>query len=544
MSVIPLPPRIPQSLNAADGYIDLLKVNNFLSTSISSTNVVASGYVLGGTTTVPVGLVHGLSDGTMVTTAGAMSGAVSIGTGSLTATGAVSGLTVAATTTVAAGTTVTGGTGVTATTGNVVATAGNVIAGSSGNAGTVGSFPATATSGELILAAVTNASGNFNTTISNASSVAQSQVVSIPDSSSATANFIVSKSAGTQHITTGALQVDAGIVSSGISTGGIAGGLTLYPTTASNGSLKLAPVGNAGNFAATVSDVSTLGQASVYTIPDPGSATANFIVSKSAGTQHITTGALQVDAGIVSSGISTGGTAGGLTLYPSAATKGSLQVVPVANTGNTNTTITNVAFGQATTFTLQDPVNATANFAVAPNALVNNNLIKASGTVGLVADAGIVAANVVVNSAAGAVTLPNAINATSYPIVVVNITVTVADLNGGGKVLLSSSGAKSYQIIDMYLNSGGTNFSGGAPAGDRLGQVTDGVTVYSVVPAAIMQALVNSAWGDTTSLPMPVSSIPSTPTSGGSALLFKYSGGANNYAAGSLVMTVIAIQIT
>jgi hypothetical protein len=83
------------------------------------------------------------------------------------------------------------GFGLTAATGNIVASTGNLVAGSSGHAGTVASFPGTATEGELILAAVSNAGGNFNTTISNASTVGQAQVVSIPDSGSATAQFLV-----------------------------------------------------------------------------------------------------------------------------------------------------------------------------------------------------------------------------------------------------------------------------------------------------------------------------------------------------------------
>ncbi len=68
---------------------------------------------------------------------------------------------------------------------------GNIQAGLSGTAGTLGSFPSAATSGELLVAAVTNSSGNFNTTVSNAAAVGQSQVVSIPDSGAATANFLL-----------------------------------------------------------------------------------------------------------------------------------------------------------------------------------------------------------------------------------------------------------------------------------------------------------------------------------------------------------------
>jgi len=94
------------------------------------------------------------------------------------------------------------GFGLTAATGNIVATTGNLVAGSSGHAGTLSSFPGTATEGELIVAAVSNAGGNFNTTISNASSVGQAQVISIPDSGASTANFLLDKgTAATATIT-------------------------------------------------------------------------------------------------------------------------------------------------------------------------------------------------------------------------------------------------------------------------------------------------------------------------------------------------------
>lgn len=64
--------------------------------------------------------------------------------------------------------------------------------------GVVGNFvgyPTTTSSGFLAVTPVVNGTGNFNTTISNASAVAQSQVVSIPDSGAATANFLLSTGA-------------------------------------------------------------------------------------------------------------------------------------------------------------------------------------------------------------------------------------------------------------------------------------------------------------------------------------------------------------
>lgn len=105
--------------------------------------------------------------------------------------------------------------------GAIQASSGNIIAGSSGHAGTVQSFPGTSSEGELVLAAVSNSAGNFNTTISNASSVAQSQVVTIPDAAQSTANFALAPNAlvsGNLVAASGTagLLVDSGIPSTSI----------------------------------------------------------------------------------------------------------------------------------------------------------------------------------------------------------------------------------------------------------------------------------------------------------------------------------------
>jgi hypothetical protein len=79
--------------------------------------------------------------------------------------------------------------GLTLATGNVATTTGNLIAGSSGHAGTVTSFPATAGNGTLILQAV-NAGGAFNTTIASGT-IGQSSVITIPDPGAATSKFVL-----------------------------------------------------------------------------------------------------------------------------------------------------------------------------------------------------------------------------------------------------------------------------------------------------------------------------------------------------------------
>lgn len=85
-----------------------------------------------------------------------------------------------------------------AATGTSLITTGNLTAGlaAGSSAGTLISYPSTTSQGSLIVAAANNASGNFNTTISNATAIGQAQVVSIPDSGASTAKFILSTGAG------------------------------------------------------------------------------------------------------------------------------------------------------------------------------------------------------------------------------------------------------------------------------------------------------------------------------------------------------------
>ncbi len=86
--------------------------------------------------------------------------------------------------------------------GAIQATAGNVSAGSSGNAGSLISFPATAANGTLIISAL-NAGGAFNTTIRN-STMGQSTVYSIPDVGAATGFIVANATQGLMKSVTAA----------------------------------------------------------------------------------------------------------------------------------------------------------------------------------------------------------------------------------------------------------------------------------------------------------------------------------------------------
>lgn len=153
--------------------------------------------------------------------------------------------------------------------------------GFSGSAGTLTIFPATAANGTFVLSAINNAS-NFTTTLTNAA-IGQATVYTLPDPGAATANVVLS--AGTQTISatntfTGTNQINT--LHMGAS--GTAGVITIFPGTAANGTFVLQALNNSNNFAATLTNAA-IGQATVYTLPDPGAATANIILS--AGTQTI-----------------------------------------------------------------------------------------------------------------------------------------------------------------------------------------------------------------------------------------------------------------
>ncbi len=228
---------------------------------------------------------------------------------------------------------------------------GSLQAGLSGTAGTLISFPATAANGSLIIAAVANV-GNKTTTISSVAGLGQNQVITIPDVGAATGNFIVSGISGTQHIVLGALQVDAGVISSGLSTGGTAGGFIAYPATTTQGSLRLIPVGNAGNFAVSISNVSTQGQATVMTIPDVAASTGQFVAKTAAFVsgnliQASGTAGLTIDSGVATSGLQLksqvkaaqsadigGAGAGPIDIAVTGATSASVAVATVLSSSN------------------------------------------------------------------------------------------------------------------------------------------------------------------------------------------------------------------
>lgn len=204
--------------------------------------------------------------------------------------------------------------------------------------------------------------------------------------------------------------------------------------------------------------------------------------------------ATAINAGNIQAGLS--GTAGALASFPATVTTGSFITQATSNSGAFNTVLTNNALGQTTTFRLPDPGAASAGILVSTLTAPDNN------------------AN----------------------LIRFDVTVTAAALAAGSSVtLFASSGAKQYQIINLWVNAGGTNFSGGG--GDRLLSIKDNVTTYSIVPAASLQTLANTTWG-ATGLPFPAGGVAlNTSTAAGAFIVARYSGGTGDYGAGSVVIS-------
>lgn len=133
-----------------------------------------------------------------------------------------------------------------------------------------------------------------------------------------------------------------------------AGTVALFPSTTASGKLILAAVNSAGAFNTTISNAS-MGQSTVVSIPDPGNATANFLLSK--GTQSAS-GALTFT--------------GGLTLSTAGLTITDVNVVLSATTGTKIGTATSqkLGFYNATPVIQQATAGTTTGFTAATGTAV------------------------------------------------------------------------------------------------------------------------------------------------------------------------------
>jgi hypothetical protein len=172
------------------------------------------------------------------------------------------------------------------------------------------------------------------------------------------------------------------------------------------------------------------------------------------------------------------------------------------------------------THSFANPVSIVGNFSVTGNTSLTGTLTS-TGNVSLTGSA--------TSFIADGVTLGK--------IFYKEVTATFTTLATNAQVVVqASSGSQQYKVRRIMLSGAGTNFSGGG--GDRLLKLTDGTSIYTVVPAASLQTLAASTWG-ATATPYPASAAHiNTATAAGVNLYLQYSGGTADYTAGSCTFIV------
>lgn len=227
--------------------------------------------------------------------------------------------------------------------------------------------------------------------------------------------------------------------------------------------------------------------------------------------------------------------AGSLISFPATTATGSLSVTGVSNSGAFNGVVSNVALGQSSTWSIPDPVNATARFLVGATAtpFVSGNLPKASGTGGLMVDSGIVAANVVQSQSSVA---------NNFVTFSVLKTLTFTQLATAGKVNIVThpSGTAQFVVTDIKVLTS-TGLSGGG--GNRLLSIADGTLAFNAagITAALLGTPIFTIWGGTGN---PIATGTSQVSTAGADVFFQYIGGTTDYTAGSVQVIVTLVQVT
>jgi len=130
------------------------------------------------------------------------------------------------------------------------------------------------------LAHATNTTGTLSTDAANVTNAGNITAIGAALIAGTTVAAGTTVTGGTGIIaTTGNVTATAGNVVAGSS--GTAGTFISFPATAANGTLILSALNAGGAFNTTIRN-STMGQSSVVSIPDPGAATANFLLDTGA----------------------------------------------------------------------------------------------------------------------------------------------------------------------------------------------------------------------------------------------------------------------
>lgn len=165
--------------------------------------------------------------------------------------------------------------------------------------------------------------------------------------------------------------------------------------------------------------------------------------------------ATAITAGNLQAGLS--GTAGFLASFPGTASKGSFRFTAVANTGDTLTTLSNVAMGQASVISIPDPANAVGRLLIGATAtpFVSGNFPQNSGTAGLMVDSGLAVSAIATTSTAVLLTPAGDQTITLHNLTIAQGNLTAGSSGHAGTVTSFPGTAANGSLILAAINAGG-----------------------------------------------------------------------------------------
>lgn len=223
---------------------------------------------------------------------------------------------------------------------------------------------------------------------------------------------------------------------------GVAGTVNIFPATVSSGNVAITASNNTGN---TITNFNFSGQAAARTItvPDPGVASANVILSDNATGQVINTGTFTVAGGSILAGTATG-TAGTLTIFPGTTTTGRTNFTMSANSTATTTTINIAAQAAARTITVPDGGVTSSSFL-----LTNNATTQTIATGGIAISGGLLSLGTATGTAGTFSIFPGTTTTGSTTFnMAANSGNTITNIN-----VATQSGARTYTIPDATASA-------------------------------------------------------------------------------------------
>lgn len=126
-------------------------------------------------------------------------------------------------------------------------------------------------------------------------------------------------------------------------------------------------------------------------------------------------------------------------------------------------------------------------------------------------------------------------------LVSLDLTLTAALLDSGGKVVAIAAGNGQWKVRNITLVGGGTNFGAG---GDRNISMTDGTTIWTTIANADIEAAPAASlpWGNA-KVPM-LTGTSDTASAANAEIRFAYSGGTTDHSAvGSVKVNVLLEKV-